>query len=232
MNLSRVLVNGLVLTLMMPAFAAETSFGTTEVFNVSRPSIYSSTDIEQIQTTQQFNSESRNRESVQFHSVRRENVANVGYSLEENSYLARNGNFLADNSLGRSAVAGDSRDGCPDGQVAQAVGSADDYDLNGCRTKPASNDYSKYVYYKQSVTVVNPNSPLYEGQTSSSVTASVTTGQQVANRNANQNALFFCTAGDRAQTAEAFKKVQNADLGVWKDLNDFDKCQAWTITPK
>lgn len=229
MNQSRMLLSCLMMTLMRSAFAADASIGTTEVFNISKPSIYSSTDIDQIQTTQQYNSESRERERNQQNLVRRENVAHVGQSLQENSYLARNGNFLAVNNSGRSGVAADSRDDCP---VGQAVESADSYDLNSCRTKAVSNDYSKYVYYKQSVTVVNPNSPLYEGQTSSAVTASVTTGQQVANRNANQNVLFFCTAGDRAQTAEAFQKVQSVDLSVWKNLNDFKKCQAWAVAPK
>lgn len=232
MNLSRILLSCLVMTSMGSAFAADAIIGTTEVFNVSRPSIYSSADIDQIQTNQQYHLESRNRERDQQYLVRRENVANAGHSLEENSYLARNGNFLAVDSSGRSGVTGGGRDDCPVGQVDQVVGSADDYDLNSCRTIASGNDYSKYVYYKQSVTVVNPNSPLYEGQTSDSVIASVTTGQQVANRNANQNALFFCTAGDRAQTAAAFKKVQSVDLSVWKKLNDFNKCQAWAVMPK
>lgn len=229
MNQSRMLLAGLIMVMMGSAFAVDIRSNATEVFNISQPSIFTSNQVDQNQADQLYKNESLDRAKNQNHQVRQENAANVSQSLEENSYLARNGNFLAVNSSGRSGAAADSRDDCPFGQVDE---SAESYDLNRCRTTAVSNDYSKYVYYKQSVTVVNPNSPLYEGQTSNAVTASVTTGQQVANRNANQNVLFFCTAGDRVQTAEAFKKVQSVDLSVWKSLNDFNKCQAWAVAPK
>jgi len=236
MSQSQILLSSLMIIMMAPAFAVDVNSNqnnssngyTTAAFNISRPSEFNSIQIEQHQTDQQYKAESRDRTRDQIHQIREESLVNVGHTLEENHDSAHSGNFLADDRLGRKGNAQpDDRSlanaGCRVGQIGE---SADDYELNGCRAMHESNDYAKYVYYKQSVTVVSPNSPLYQGDARNSV-ESVTTGQQVANRNANQNVLFFCTAGNQAQTAEAFKQVKSADLSVWTDLESFAKCKAW-----
>ncbi len=232
MNLSRMVLSGFIMIYMASAFAEDitvnpknnnsNTIGTMTIFNVSRPSIFSSSNIDQVQTAQQFNARSRDPDRDQLDQVRRENLANVNHSFEQNSNTGAKDYFLANNNLGKGGyIRVDNRNISGDGYP---VGPADDYDLNGFQPVKQSDNNPQYVYYKQSVTVVNPNSPLYTG-----LVTPVTTGQQVANRNANQNVLFFCTAGNRAQTAEAFKQAQSADLSVWTDLESFNKCKAWAV---
>lgn len=212
------------MTFMVPAFADNAIFSSTEVFNVSKPNVFSNIQVDQIQTNQKYNAEARDRDRDQLNHVRQENEANVAHSLDANSKTGGNDFFLANSNLGSGGyIRADSRN---KSGASYPVGSADNYDLNDSPSVQQINNNPQYVYYKQSVTVVNPNSPLYEGQVTP-----VTTGQQVANRNANQNVLFFCTAGNRAQTAEAFKQVKSADLSVWTDLESFNKCKAWAVAP-
>ena len=91
------------------------------------------------------------------------------------------------------------------------------YDLNS--TYPPQNPTT---YYPPASS--NPNSPLYNG-------APLASGDQIANRNANQNVLFFCNAGNKQQTAEAFKQVQSIDVSVWKTIESYNKCRSWAATP-
>ena len=70
----------------------------------------------------------------------------------------------------------------------------------------------------------NPNSPLYGN-------APLASGEQIANRNANKNVLFFCHFGNKQQTAEAFRQLQSPDMTVWKNLDSFNKCRAWAVLP-
>ena len=224
MKLIRVCLSGFMLTVVGAAFADSNIISSSEVFNVSKPSNFSDTQIYQLQTNHEYNPKSREYDTNQRRLVQQENIANVNHSLKENSPSAGSDYFLANNNLG------------PNGYIRvdshnisgndHPVGSADDYDLNDSISIRQIDHDPRYVYYKQSVTVVDPKSPLYVGKVTS-----VTTGQQVVNRNANQNVLFFCVAGNRAQTAEAFKQVQNADLSVWTDLESFNKCKAWASSP-
>lgn len=92
------------------------------------------------------------------------------------------------------------------------------YDLN--TTYPPQN---QNVYYSPPVSS-NPNSPLYSG-------APLASGDQVANRNANQNALFFCNGGNKQQTVEAFRQVQSIDVSVWKTIESYNKCRSWAVSP-
>lgn len=92
------------------------------------------------------------------------------------------------------------------------------YDLN--TTYPPQNQNSNTSPPVSS----NPNSPLYSG-------APLASGDQVANRNANQNALFFCNAGNKQQTAEAFRRVQSIDVNVWKTIESYNKCRSWATSP-
>jgi hypothetical protein len=61
--------------------------------------------------------------------------------------------------------------------------------------------------------------------------ASLSSGEQVANRNANQNTLFFCNAGNKQQTVEAIRQIQSPDLSVWKTIESYNKCRAWAASP-
>ena len=70
---------------------------------------------------------------------------------------------------------------------------------------------------------VNPNSPLYNGGQD----ATAPSGEQVANVNANKNALFFCTAGNKQEAIQAFSQIQSPDLTIWKTMSSFDRCAAW-----
>lgn len=92
------------------------------------------------------------------------------------------------------------------------------YDLN--TTYPPQN---QNTYYPPPVSS-NPNSPLYSG-------APLASGEQVANRNANQNVLFFCNSGNKQQTAEALRLIQSPDMSVWKTLASFNKCRSWATSP-
>ncbi len=73
---------------------------------------------------------------------------------------------------------------------------------------------------------LNPYSPNSPSVVNSS-TKSVTSGDQVANRNANKNVQFFCNAKNRAETVRAFKQVQSMDLSVWPDIESFNTCRIW-----
>ncbi len=92
------------------------------------------------------------------------------------------------------------------------------YDLN--TTYPPQNQNA----YDPQPASSNPNSPLYTG-------APLASGDQVANRNANQNALFFCNAGNKQQTADAFRQVQSIDVSVWKTIESYNKCRSWAVSP-
>lgn len=92
------------------------------------------------------------------------------------------------------------------------------YDLN--TTYPPQNQNT----YTPPPVSSNPNSSLYSG-------APLASGDQVANRNANQNALFFCNAGNKQQSAEAFKQVQSIDVSVWKTIESYNKCRSWAAAP-
>ncbi len=70
----------------------------------------------------------------------------------------------------------------------------------------------------------SPNSPVTENKGYGTVTS----GEQVANKNANKNVLFFCNAKNRAETARAFKQVQSMDLSVWPDIETFNTCRLWS----
>ena len=92
------------------------------------------------------------------------------------------------------------------------------YDLNTTYPSQNSNGYALPPASS------NPNSPLYNG-------APLASGDQVANRNANQNVLFFCNAGNKQKTAEAFRQIQSPDMSVWKTLESFNKCRSWAVLP-
>jgi hypothetical protein len=109
----------------------------------------------------------------------------------------------------------------------------DDYgnDPNGYPPAGYDNPYDQNTTYPpQNSTAYyppissNPNSPLYSG-------APLASGDQIANRNANQNVLFFCNAGNKQQTAEAFRQIQSPDMRVWKTLESFNKCRSWAVLP-
>ncbi|GAC1373987.1 MAG: hypothetical protein NVS3B3_13620 [Aquirhabdus sp.] len=70
----------------------------------------------------------------------------------------------------------------------------------------------------------NPNSPLYNGEPLAS-------GEKIANRNANQNVLFFCNAGNKQQALEALTAIQFPDMSIWKNIETYNKCRAWAISP-
>jgi len=74
-------------------------------------------------------------------------------------------------------------------------------------------------------TSVNPNSPLYNGGQDTTAPS----GEQIANLNANKNALFFCTAGNKSEAIQAFSQIQSPDMTVWKTMSSFDRCSAWAI---
>ncbi len=92
------------------------------------------------------------------------------------------------------------------------------YDLN--TTYPPQN---QNTYYPSPVSS-NPNSPLYSG-------APLASGEQVANRNANQNVLFFCNSGNKQQTAEALRQIQSPDMSVWKTIESYNNCRSWATSP-
>jgi len=73
----------------------------------------------------------------------------------------------------------------------------------------------------------SPNSPSPDNG-SNNTNRSVTSGDQVANRNANKNVQFFCNAKNRAETARAFKQVQSMDLSVWPDIESYNTCRIWS----
>lgn len=70
----------------------------------------------------------------------------------------------------------------------------------------------------------SPNSPSYPDNSNSSITP----GVQVANKNANKNAQFFCNAKNRAETARAFRQVESMDLSVWPDIESYNTCRIWS----
>lgn len=75
---------------------------------------------------------------------------------------------------------------------------------------------------------VSPSSPLYgNNQNVNSQSSSLASGEQIANLNANKNALFFCTAGNKPATIQAMSQIQKTDLSVWKTMERFDRCAAW-----
>ncbi len=104
-----------------------------------------------------------------------------------------------------------------------------DYPPDEAEQPPYTPEYAQA--YPASPEQPNPNSPLYQGPVDSNSTASITTGEQVANRNANQNFLFLCNAGNRVEAAEALKQVQSPDLSVWKDMQQFNTCSSWATAP-
>lgn len=91
------------------------------------------------------------------------------------------------------------------------------YDMR--TTYPPQNPNTDY----SSPTSNNPNSPLYNG-------VPLASGEQVANRNANQNALFFCNAGNKQQTADAIRQIQSPDMSVWKTTDAYNKCRSWATS--
>lgn len=92
------------------------------------------------------------------------------------------------------------------------------YDLN--TTYPPQN---QTVYYPPPVSP-NQNSPLYSG-------VPLASGDQVANRNANQNVLFFCNAGNKQYTVETLRLIQSPDMSVWKTMESYNKCRLWAVSP-
>lgn len=78
------------------------------------------------------------------------------------------------------------------------------------------------------INYVSPSSPLYgNNQNLNNQSTSVASGEQVANLNANKNALFFCTAGNKPATIQALSQIQKTDMSVWKTMERFDRCAAW-----
>jgi hypothetical protein len=59
----------------------------------------------------------------------------------------------------------------------------------------------------------------------------VPSGEQIANLNANKNALFFCNAGNKQSTALALRSVTHPDLSVWKAMDAYNRCAMWASTP-
>lgn len=92
------------------------------------------------------------------------------------------------------------------------------YDLNSPYPPQSQNGY-----YPPPVSS-NPNSPLYNG-------VPLASGDQIANRNANQNVLFFCNAGNKQQTLEALRLIQSPDMSIWKTLESYNKCRSWATAP-
>ncbi len=70
---------------------------------------------------------------------------------------------------------------------------------------------------------ISPNSPLYN----SGQDAGMPSGEQIANQNANKNALFFCTTGNKQQAAQAFSQIQSPDMTVWTTMDSFNRCASW-----
>ncbi len=70
---------------------------------------------------------------------------------------------------------------------------------------------------------VSSSSPLYTGHQNTNLAS----GEQIANLNANKNALFFCTAGNKPAAIQAFHQIQSTDMSVWKTMERFDRCSAW-----
>lgn len=97
------------------------------------------------------------------------------------------------------------------------------YDLNTTYSTQTTT-----VYYPSQasppVASSNPNSPLYNG-------VPLASGDQIANRNANQNALFFCNAGNKQQTADALRQIRSSDMSIWKTMESYNKCRTWATAP-
>jgi hypothetical protein len=74
---------------------------------------------------------------------------------------------------------------------------------------------------------MTPNSPLYAGYQG----VNMPSGEQIANLNANKNALFFCSAGNKQSTALALRSVIHPDLSVWKAMDAYNRCAMWASTP-
>lgn len=107
-----------------------------------------------------------------------------------------------------------------DPNVYPRAGYDNPYDLNTTYPPQTQNGY----YPPTPPTSSNPNSPLYNG-------IPLASGDQVANRNANQNALFFCNGGNKQQTLDAFRQVQSIDVSVWKTIESYNKCRSWAVLP-
>ncbi len=102
-----------------------------------------------------------------------------------------------------------------------------DYPPDEAEQPPYTPEYAQA--YPASPEQPNPNSPLY--QDGSNANASVNSGEQIANLNANKNFLFLCNAGNRIEAAEALKQIQSPDLSVWRDVQQFNTCRSWAIAP-
>jgi hypothetical protein len=157
----------------------------------------------------------------------RQQMINSGYPANQIDYPS-DGSFVSGDSVSNS----DDQSMPPDYQDQSQSDQnlyPNQYNQDQVATQTVQTTQSNYYPppNQAAPTSLNPSSPLYSANPSEAMPS----GEQIANLNANKNALFFCDAGNKQSTALALRSVTHPDMSIWKTIDAFNRCAMWASAP-